>query len=376
MEVQPSASQHRRLLPLDALRGLIIMLMALDHANYFIAQRHPIGEHWGGPFPSYNSALAFLTRLVTHLCAPGFFFLMGSGITLFSANRARAGWPWGRIRRHFLLRGLLLITLQFVIVNPIWHLSPIPFPRWYQGVLVALGGTMILSVVFVKAKTWLLLAASALMLLLMEFTHPDPGQWGLLFDQPLGLIFGYSGGDQTFWVNYPLLPWFELVLLGMAFGRWLDRDPRAGYQRALLLGSCLLLLFVPLRALNGFGNIRPMAGQGWIDFLNVVKYPPSMTFTLLTMGLNLVLLYALQLGRSGLTRLVNLLAVYGKAPLFLYVAHLLLYAALGRWLTPKGSSFGVMYLLWLVGLALLYPLAQWYPALKRNRRLRPILQFL
>ena len=73
-------SEINRLLPLDALRGLIILFMALDHANYFIAQAHSSGEHWGGSFPGYQAALPFLTRLVTHICAPGFFFLMGAGM--------------------------------------------------------------------------------------------------------------------------------------------------------------------------------------------------------------------------------------------------------------------------------------------------------
>ncbi|MGD8864584.1 MAG: heparan-alpha-glucosaminide N-acetyltransferase domain-containing protein, partial [Anaerolineales bacterium] len=130
-----------RIEPIDAFRGLIIILMALDHANYFIAQRHPSGEHWGGPFPSYDDPIAFLTRFVTHLSAPGFFFLMGMGMMLFAERRAGRGWPRQKIRRHLALRGLILIVLQFVIVNPIWKISPIPFPDWYQGVLVALGAT-------------------------------------------------------------------------------------------------------------------------------------------------------------------------------------------------------------------------------------------
>ena len=83
--------QSSRLLPLDSLRGMIMILMALDHANHFVAQLHPAGEMWGGPFPTYSDPLAFLTRLVTHLSAPGFFFLMGAGMSLFAHSPGASG---------------------------------------------------------------------------------------------------------------------------------------------------------------------------------------------------------------------------------------------------------------------------------------------
>ena len=144
-----------RLIPLDALRGLVMVLMALDHANHFIAQQHSPGEYWGGPFPAYHSALAFLTRLVTHLSAPGFFFLMGVGMVLFADSRRKRGWGEGAIVRHLLVRGGLLVVLQLLVVNRAWELSP---GGWgldiYIGVLFALGGTMILG----SALLWLRLS--------------------------------------------------------------------------------------------------------------------------------------------------------------------------------------------------------------------------
>jgi uncharacterized membrane protein len=114
----------KRLLPLDALRGLIIIFMALDHANYFIAQQHSSGEHWGGPFPAYESALSFLTRLVTHFSAPGFFFLMGVGMLLLAESRRKKGWNEWQITGHFWIRGFVLIMLQILIINPIWKAGP------------------------------------------------------------------------------------------------------------------------------------------------------------------------------------------------------------------------------------------------------------
>jgi uncharacterized membrane protein len=367
---------QRRLLPIDAFRGLIIILMALDHANYFIAQRHPPGEYWGGSFPSYESVVGFLTRFVTHLSAPGFFFLMGIGMVLFSNNRLSKGWSYGAINRHFVLRGMILILLQFLVINPIWKISPIPFPVWYQGVLVALGGTMIIGILFLWIRPWLLLTLTAAVSIIMEVTHPDPSLWGSNFDVPLGLVFGFSGGNQHFWVNYPILAWLEFVTFGMVFGHWFKDSSQKAFRRALFFGYGLLIAFFAIRAFNGFGNIRPITSSSWIDFLNVVKYPPGWSFTFITMGLNLILLSAISWGQQQARGLIKKLAVFGRVPLFIYISHLLLYALLGRIFTPQGSSYVLMYAFWLGGLALLYPLALWYAHQKTAPTLRPLLQYL
>ena len=200
----------KRLPSIDALRGLIMLLMALDHANYFVAQKHPPGEHWGGNFPDYQDALSFLTRLVTHLSAPGFFFLMGVGMFLFASSRRKKGWDDWKIIGHFAIRGLLLIVVQLWVVNPAWKLGPGTFPEIYIGVLIALGGTMILASItlLLNAGWWLTL--SLLLFVGMELIHPQPEQWGLA--NPWGLISFYSGGNLSLWSNYPVLPWLELVL--------------------------------------------------------------------------------------------------------------------------------------------------------------------
>jgi uncharacterized membrane protein len=350
--------------------------MALDHANYFIAQRHPVGEHWGGVFPSYNSSVAFITRFVTHLSAPGFFFLMGVGVVLFTSQRLSQGWSLAQVRRHFLLRGSILIALQFVVINPIWKISSIPFPRWYQGVLAALGGTMIISLLLLRLSTRVLLGITVILSVGLELAHPDPSRWEMLSGSKLGLTFIYSGGSSTYWVNYPVLVWLEFVTLGMVFGGWFRDQPELAFKRGLMVGAGLLVAFVPIRLLNGFGNIRPSAGSTWIDFLNVVKYPPGWTFSFMTMGLNLLLLSLFHWRSSWLRNIRKKLAVYGRVPLFLYLTHLLLFAMLGRLVTPTGSSYLVMYLIWLLGLAILYPLAQMYSDLKARPRLHPVLQYL
>jgi uncharacterized membrane protein len=375
-ELQTVVRQKPRHVALDALRGLIVVLMAVDHANYFVAQKHSSGEHWGGPFPAYADALSFITRLITHPVAPGFAFLMGTGMVLFAESRRKRGWAEGAIIKHFLIRGVLLIVLQFSVVNLAWNLGPQSFPDVYLGVLAALGGGMILGSLFVRMAPLHLAVLGLVLFIGVEFSHPDPSQWGLIFDQPLGLVFGYSGGDAVFWSNYPILTWLELVIFGMAFGKWMLADERAPFRWAWLIGAAALVAFYLLRLFDGFGNIRPRAGDDWIGYLNVVKYPPALTFTLLTMGVNLILLSLLARIRGRGRRLLDPLATFGRVPLFFYVAHLYLYASLGAWLEPSGTSLPIMYVYWLAGLALLYPLCVWYGHLKQRQPVNSLLRFL
>jgi len=374
--VKPKTLRGKRLLAIDVLRGLMIVLMALDHANDMVALRHSSGEYWGGYFPVYDDPLAFINRFVTHLCAPGFFFLMGVGMLLFAESQREKGWSRWQIVRHFWIRGALLIGLQFIIVNPIWKMSPPSFPDVYIGVLVALGGTMILGSLVLRLEPVYLALLSLALFVGMELTHPGPSQWGQNFDAPLGLIFGYSGGSNELWVNFSILPWLELVIFGMLFGRWLRKDESAAMRCGLVLGIVFLLSFVLLRVADGFGNIRPRMGDDWIAYLNVVKYPPSMTYTLLPMGLNLVLLWLISKAVRRFRGWLEPIAVFGRAPLFAYVVHLLLYLIIGKALTPHGTSVSGVYPYWLLGLVILLPLTWWFGNWKQQRPARSLLRFL
>jgi uncharacterized membrane protein len=370
-----------RLLALDALRGLVIVFMALDHANFFIAQKYSPGEYWGGEFPTYADALPFLTRFVTHFCAPGFFFLMGVGMLLFAHSRQKQGWSKWMVIQHFLIRGGVLMALQLLVVNRAWELSPTGWElETYIGVLFALGGTMILGSLLLWLKPPYLLGLTAILLIGTELLVPDPGLWGQIqrthWIDFLNPVLIHAGGDTKLWSNYPMLPWLELVTLGIVFGYWLVEDRKKAFRRALYLGVAFLLAFASIRALDGFGNIRPRAGDSWMDFLNPVKYPPSITFTLLTTGINLLLLRLFEWIRKRWPAALRPLGVFGQAPLFFYVLHLFLYAGLGHWLTPQGTSVAAMYPYWLLGVFVLFPLTLWYGEFKHRQSPNSILRFL
>ena len=154
-----------------------------------------------------------------------------------------------------------------------------------------------------------------------------------------------------------------LVTLGMIFGHWLQEDKEKAYQRALWIGASFLLLFIITRPLGNFWNIRSLPTQNWIDFLSLVKYPPSLTFIFMTMGINLLILWTF----SKLDKALVPLIVFGKTPLFFYITHLYLYATLGMWLTPTGTSIAAMLPYWVLGLVVLYPLCIWYAHVKSKQ---------
>jgi uncharacterized membrane protein len=214
-----------------------------------------------------------------------------------------------------------------------------------------------------------------------ELLVPDSSLWGpnmpilrLLLDVPGGIVA--EQGGALLWTNYPVLPWLELVTFGLAFGQWLADDPRRAFRRGLAIGAGCLAAFAVVRTMDGYGNIRPRMGDTWMDWLSPVKYPPSIAFTTLTMGINLILLALIAQVSGWGKRLLQPLAVFGRVPLLFYLTHAFLYAGMGHLLAPGGSSIPMIYPFWLMGLAVLFPLCLWYGRLKHRQSARSVLRFL
>lgn len=366
-----------RLLWLDALRGLLIVLMAIDHASFFIDKVHR-GEYWGIPLETYTHAVDFLTRFVTHFCAPGFFFLMGIGLVLLAESRYRAGWSRGKVLRHFALRGLILIGLQFLLEDPAWLVSNminpvtmLPPPGggsdnvWiYLGVLYGLGTAMIFWALLLPLNGWAVLGISAGVVAVTQAVIPTLPDAFTLYS-PLWRLLLIPGHTNEWLVFYPLFPWIGIVGFGVAFGKLWMRDAARAYQTAGIVGAASLVLFFVLRLLD-FGDFHPIAGPGWMAFLSMTKYPPSLVYLALTLGAVLLGLFLFTRLSARDSRWLQVLAVYGSAPLFFYLTHLYLYEFIG-FAFPTGTHIGVMYLLWLVGLVILYPLCRWYGAFKQKK---------
>ncbi|NNF98982.1 MAG: DUF1624 domain-containing protein [Desulfobacteraceae bacterium] len=353
---ETEAGSVGRLVSLDLHRGLIMVIMAIDHASAMIRRSHPF-EYWNFPMPDYFAAPGlFLTRFVTHICAPGFFFLMGTGMILFSESRRKLGWSHGEIVCHLTLRGALLIFLEMILWTPILHGKPV---FTYLGVLFGLGGAMVVGAFMIRFNRMVLLGFGVAGVMITQL----PPQFIMTMGQynnPIMILFlvpQVSGG----WVNYyPVLPWMSITALGMLFGKEILLHPDKAYGRLLMTGLICLALFPIIRWLGGFGNFRPAAGSGWINFLNVVKYPPSLVFTLITLGLNFVLLYLLEVIHGVLGNWQKPLLIFGKTALFFYFTHWYLLAAFSLPFFFIRSNLLWTYLGWATGLLMLYPICARY----------------
>ncbi|MCB8945395.1 MAG: DUF1624 domain-containing protein [Ardenticatenaceae bacterium] len=384
MTVRIIGMSDYRYTPLDSLRGFIMVVMALDHANSFIAHGKRELELWYFLFPNYNGDnLAFLTRFVTHLAAPGFFFLMGAGMALFTLSRRARNWTNRQIVSHFLLRGALLILLQFLLENPAWDIGTDSSALDYFGVLYALGGAMMIGSLLVLLPNTAVFPLSLLLILTTEALLPAAPTTYATFPTAQLLFYIPGFGDifvpQTL-VLYPILPWLGVMGLGLGYGRFLHQSPQRTIQLPGYLALAALLAFIPLRLLSPYGNIRPLpTNYDWIGFLNLVKYPPSLTFLLLTLGINLLLLrlfFWLET-QSPISSLQSPLPTFGREPLFFYITHLYLYGVMGLWLNRAATpTIAHMYPYWLLGLVILWPLCWAYGKWKNGRSPTSLWRFL
>lgn len=360
----------------DRLRGLIIVLMAIDHASYFIARVHPL-ESWATPPPYYPDLASFLTRWLTHLCAPGFFMLMGIGIVYFAESRRVAGWTDGRITRFLATRGAVLLLVQHFLENPAWLLGVLsagPGVEATMGVVPGTGGELMLGfavlsalgvAMIVGSVLWrapLMLSAGLIVVAMWAVRTFTPGVDAAASDLPVWQVLFLTPARAGVMQNlYPWLIWLVPALVGLELGRAWVRQPGRIVSVATRLGLLSLVMFVAARAMNiGDAHAVTVGAFGW---LTVTKYPPAEAFFAVTLGLNLILLAALAKWPA---RWIAPLEVFGRAPFFFYLAHLWAFGALS-WAFPTGASFPVMYLVWALVVGTLYPACAWYARFKSSK---------
>jgi len=367
--------------PVDALRGLIMMIMAIDHASAFIARQHG-SEFWAGAMSSYNSAFPFLTRWITHVCAPGFFFLMGAGIYWFASTLRKAGGGETAAVRRTVVRGCaILLTGQFIetplmflqtrLKPPEVSLSVISAPppndgsSLYLGLITlsGLGLVMMACGILLRLRPWVWLLVSALCVIATNTLLPASGKSGPWW----AAILLTPGISQHVLVIYPVIPWLAGAAAGLYFAHWWRPDPVHASRRVWVVGAVLLLTGVALRAAGGWGNIRLPRDGSWIEFLNNVKYPPSLVFWTMSLGLGLLLLALLIRLPEPVKSDRSPLIVFGQTPLFFYVAHFVLLAVCAFAFFGEPASLEGAYLVWAVLLVALYPLCAWYRRFKMTK---------
>jgi uncharacterized membrane protein len=386
--------QSSRLASVDILRGVVMVLMALDHTRDFMSSGRFAPEDL-----AHTYGALFFTRFITHYCAPVFAFLAGTGAFLST----RRGKTLPQLSRFFVTRGLWLVLLELTVVDFAWGFVP-----WaHAGVIWILGWSMVVM----AAVVWLPLRWIAALGLGMIATHNlldgvSPESFGK-FSWVWTLLHSPGSipitGNFSFSVRYVLIPWVGVMAAGFAFGSLLLRKDRR--PTILTIGVVATALFFVLRGINFYGNgiaglpLRyPHSGGPWtvqptlsltvVSFFNVLKYPPALDYLLITLGPALILLGLLD-GEKGERGLSRILMVFGRVPLFYYVLHIyLLHAlALGTSLVfhqpiwhgnaiadhaqkPAGYGHGLLfvYFMWMVAVGILYGPCSWFMKFRSRHR--------
>lgn len=351
----------QRIAAIDWLRGIVMVLMALDHTSWFFNEQRIFADSILLYEPGTLFAPdQFLTRWVTHICAPTFIFLAGTSIAISNFQRQQQGINDAVIDRELLLRGAF-ITLLDLTVFSLASGKPILL------VLYAIGISMMLMVHLQRLGIRVVLFLSLLIiaggeLLLMTFWQPHG-------EIPLWLAFTFAPAfSENYTVLYPAFPWLGIMMLGWVFGQWLifhPADSRMPDRLLITIGWFALALFVVIRGLDGYGNMfMHLEGNTLVQWLHVSKYPPSLAYTLLELGLMAIVL-------SLLIRLESIkhkihpngpVLIFGQTALFFYLAHFCVLAAL-RPLLERGGLEQTYWITLLV-LIILYPICRFYRNLK------------
>jgi len=379
------------------LRGIVMVIMMLDHTRDFVHS----GAWLFDPTDLTKTTTAlFLTRWITHYCAPVFFFLAGTGAYL----RRSRGATTSEISRFLASRGLWLIVLELTVIRFLITGDLLPGGAFVGQTIWALGWSMIALAVLVYLPLGAIGAIGGVMVLIhnafdglkIPSCLPDTPQCGagdlvahVLHVQ--GLIQLWPKG-VVFLAFYPLIPWIGVMALGYVFGRLYTLDAIARRRILLRLGLGITALFVALRATNLYGDpgkwsVQPRPGFTVLSFLNTTKYPPSLLYLCMTIGPAILLLGYIEQQPRG--RVGSALVTLGRVPLMFYVlqwafAHGVAYPAymvagkpteaLFRYhdhapavLAQAGFSLPVVYLFWIAGVLALYPICRWYAGVKRRR---------
>jgi uncharacterized membrane protein len=391
-----------RIESVDVLRGLVMVIMALDHTREFFS------NYGGNPTDAAAApGIIFFTRWITHLCAPTFVFLAGTSIYLQSLRKPRP-----KLARFLVTRGLWLMVLELVAVSSMLTFHPSTHFFMLQVIWVT-GLSMLVMAALIYLPLWAIASFGAVLILTHNaFDWVNPAAMGpvagtgwRLLHVP-GLLAPPASGKL--WLNlYPLIPWPGIMALGFAFGAFLQW-PSVQRRRATLgLAALSLLVFTLLRWSNLYGDPLPWQHQAsgertFMSFIDVQKYPPSLLFVLATLGVSLCLLAVFDAWqtRDNFRPVRSILSVYGRVPFFYYILHftaihlaaLLTTAALGldwRWwlrLSPGGGIFAghpagygfslpIVYLVWLAIVAFCYLPCRWFAGVKQRNK-SPWLSYL
>ncbi|HKY41462.1 MAG TPA: heparan-alpha-glucosaminide N-acetyltransferase domain-containing protein [Pyrinomonadaceae bacterium] len=391
----------RRIDSIDLLRGIVMVIMMLDHTRDFV---HNAALQFDPSDPARTNVALFFTRWITHFCAPVFVFLAGTGTYLqFLRGKSKS-----ELSKFLITRGLWLIVLEVTVVKlGVFFDFDYRFLGFLQVIWV-IGVSMIILAGLIHLP----LKVVAGFGLLMIFFHnlldgfrveswrgpqdPIPNifqKLWMVLHQPFEAFPVLPILSPVVFVVYPLVPWIGVMAVGYVFGELYKLDAQRRRRLLLIIGGVATGLFVLLRAIDVYGDPSKWSQQKNIvytvlSFLNTTKYPPSLLFLLMTLGPS-VLALAFFESRPSRSRIGQVFVTFGRVPLFFYVlqwytAHIiaiLLHLAFGRpveslFMSPldmlgpvpeRGFNLAIVYLAWIIGVLLLYPLCKWFAGVKQRR---------
>ena len=382
-----SPPRRVRIESVDLVRGIIMILMALDHVRDFFGALGANPTDLATTTPGL-----FLTRWITHICAPVFFLLTGTGAWFSGRRRSRNG-----LAQFLLTRGLWLILLELTVMRFLLQFN-VDYTVTIITVLWALGWSMIVLAGLIYLPTWLIAVIGSVMIaghnLLDSVQASSFGALAPLWNVLHGPGFLVNNEQHVVLVSYALIPWVGVTALGYVLGQLYHWDAERRRKWLLGLGLGLTAGFVILRFINVYGDPVPWSLQESpvftvLSFMNANKYPPSLLFLLMTLGPAMLLLRAFDGGMPSWLRPV---LVYGKVPLFYFILHFLLIhllAVAAAWIrfgdvsglfqspsldrfpftAPPGwpASLPVLYLIWAGVVLALYPVCRWYAGVKARQ---------
>ncbi len=387
------AGAATRIASVDLLRGLVMVIMALDHTReYFTNTNFPPEDL------AHTFGAMFFTRFITHFCAPVFFLLAGTGAFL-SVSRGK---PLREVSRFFWTRGLWLVFLELTVVGFGWTFF---LPFGLAGVIWELGWSMVAMAVIVRLPIRWIAILGVVMIVghnLLDGISPDSfGRFSWLWmavHSPA--MYWIKEPNRYLFFMYPLIPWVGVMASGYAMGALLQRPDRK--KLLFRTGIVLTAAFFVLRGINLYGNgiaglppsvgpwsVQPTLTLTVISFFNTLKYPPSLDFLLMTLGPALIALAWLD-GVKAERGLGRALLIFGRVPMFYYVLHIYLIHIMAilvaqmvhqpsAWLwswdfilqpIPAGYGHGLpfIYFMWITALLILYAPCKWYMEFKRQHR--------
>ena len=381
-----SNTYKSRLTSIDFMRGLVMVIMALDHVRDFVF----IG-HFDPLDLSQTNTVLYFTRWITHLCAPIFVILAGVSAGLMANRLSKI-----ELSKFLIIRGVWLVFIELTVVSVAWDMV-ILSPQFFSTLQViwALG----MSMIVLSALIWLPRNLLTLVALVIIFGHnafdgmlplnnwSNPAEsmpfWWSIHVTGFTQMFGFTVG-----LAYPLIPWIGVMALGYVITPIYTFKPDV--RRRVLFWSgigCLVLFFV-LRVPNLYGDLKPWMPQEnyWLDFLaimNVEKYPPSLAYLLATLGISSIII---ALAENWQSRFTQWMITFGKVPFFFYIVHLyfihLIALAIGAWQgnnlmlilggywmypASHGVNLFVTYLIWLAVVIALYFPCRSFMQLKMQR---------